>query len=87
MAAARCWALARPVVSTTIGAEGLPLVSGEHVLLADEPEAFATAVVGLLADPARRQALGARGRRLVEMEYGWATVARAFERELEEVRR
>jgi glycosyltransferase involved in cell wall biosynthesis len=77
--------MAKPVVSTTIGAEGLPLAPGEHVLLADEPDAFAQAVVELLRDPQRRQALGAAGRRLVEAEYGWASVARAFERQLEEV--
>jgi glycosyltransferase involved in cell wall biosynthesis len=77
--------MAKPVVSTTVGAEGLPLEPDEHVVLADEPDAFARAVVALLRDPQRRMALGTAGRRLVETEYGWATVARSFERQLEEV--
>lgn len=71
-------AMGKAVVSTSIGAEGLPLVSGEHFLCADEPASFAAAVVGLLRDPARRLSLGEAGRRLTEERYGWPQVARAF---------
>jgi glycosyltransferase involved in cell wall biosynthesis len=78
-------AMAKAVVSTPIGAEGLPLVHGEHFLEADGASAFAAAVVGLLRDPARRKALGAAGRRLVETQYGWATVARDFETQCQEI--
>jgi glycosyltransferase involved in cell wall biosynthesis len=77
-------AMAKAVVSTRIGAEGLPLVPGRHFLEAEEPTAFAEAVVALLRDPARRQALGAAGRRLVETRYGWAAVAREFETQCQE---
>jgi glycosyltransferase involved in cell wall biosynthesis len=77
-------AMAKAVVSTRIGAEGLPLVHGEHFLEADGASAFAAAVVGLLRDPAHRQTLGAAGRRLVETQYGWATVARDFEIQCQE---
>jgi polysaccharide biosynthesis protein PslH len=72
-------AMGKPVVSTTVGAEGLPLVAGEHFVRADGPAEFAAAVVSLLGDPARRQALGTAGRRLVEQRYSWAQVARVFE--------
>jgi sugar transferase (PEP-CTERM/EpsH1 system associated) len=72
-------AMAKAVVSTTVGAEGLPLVPGRHFLAADAPAAFADAVVALLRDPARRRALGAAGRRLVEKRYSWPQVAREFE--------
>jgi polysaccharide biosynthesis protein PslH len=72
-------AMAKAVVSTTVGAEGLPLVPGRHFLAADAPAAFAEAVVALLRDPARRRALGAAGRRLVERRYSWPQVAREFE--------
>jgi polysaccharide biosynthesis protein PslH len=72
-------AMAKAVVSTTVGAEGLPLVPGRHFLAADAPAAFADAVVALLRDPARRRALGAAGRRLVEQRYSWPQVAREFE--------
>jgi sugar transferase (PEP-CTERM/EpsH1 system associated) len=72
-------AMAKAVVSTTLGAEGLPLVPGEHFIAADDPALFARSVVSLLRDPARRHALGKAGRRLVEEHYSWPQVARAFE--------
>ncbi len=78
-------AMAKPVVSTGVGAEGLPLVAGEHFVRADDPEDFARAVVALLRDPARRRALGAAGRRLVAERYAWSRVAREFETQCEEV--
>ena len=60
-------ALARgmPVVSTTMGVEGIDAAHGEHLLVADEPEAFAQAVVRLLDDPPLRKRLARNGRRLV----------------------
>ena len=75
-------AMGKAVVSTTVGAEGLSLVPGEHLLVADDPVSFARAVVSLLRDPARRRALGAAGRRLVEQRYAWPQVAREFESRL-----
>ena len=72
-------AMGKAVVSTTIGAEGLPLTDGAHFVRADEPAAFASAVAALLRDPARRRVLGAAGRRLVEERYSWAQVAADFE--------
>jgi sugar transferase (PEP-CTERM/EpsH1 system associated) len=71
-------AMERPVVSTTVGAEGLPLRDGVDALLADEPAAFAAAVVGLLQDPARGAALAAAGAAVVRAEYGWDGVAARF---------
>jgi glycosyltransferase involved in cell wall biosynthesis len=78
-------ALAKPVVSTSIGAEGLSLVPGQQVVIADDPAEFARAVVSLLRDPKRQQAIGLAGRRLVEHRYSWATVASEFEALCEEV--
>jgi len=78
-------AMAKPVVSTSVGAEGLPLVSGEHFVRADAPADFAGAVVSLLRDPARRRVLGDAGRRLVGERYAWPRVAREFEARCEEV--
>lgn len=73
-------AMGKAVVSTTIGAEGLPLEEGVHILRADDPGTFAGKVLDLLGDRARRRALGTAGRRLMAQEYSWSRVAQDFER-------
>jgi polysaccharide biosynthesis protein PslH len=78
-------AMGKAVVSTTIGAEGLPLVPGEHFVRADEPAEFAQAVISLLRDPERRGALGAAGRRLMAERYSWPQVAGEFDARCREV--
>jgi glycosyltransferase involved in cell wall biosynthesis len=78
-------AMGKAVVSTTVGAEGLPLVPGEHFLCADEPEQFARAVVSLLRDGAQRRALGRAGRHVVEQRYSWPQVAQIFEARCQEI--
>jgi glycosyltransferase involved in cell wall biosynthesis len=72
-------AMGKAVVSTTVGAEGLPLIPGKHFVQADDPADFGRAVVSLLRDADRRRALGLAGRRLVEERYSWAQVAHEFE--------
>ena len=72
-------ALEKAVVSTTVGAEGLALVPGREAIVADDPDEFARAVVSLLRDPRRREALGLAGRRLVESRYTWTRVTGQFE--------
>jgi sugar transferase (PEP-CTERM/EpsH1 system associated) len=72
-------AMGKAVVSTTVGAEGLPVTNGEHVLLADEPRTFARAVVRLLRDVDRRRQLEAAARALVVEKYDWSAVAGTFE--------
>lgn len=62
-------AMAKPVVSTTLGAEGLDLRHGHEILLEDDPRAFAEAVAMLLTDPARASEMGAAARRAVEQAY------------------
>lgn len=69
-----------PIVSTTIGMEGLPAVAGRHYLLADRPEEFADALVSLLADPARGARIAADARSFVEASFSSARVAAEFER-------
>lgn len=71
-------AMERPVVSTTIGAEGLPVRHGEHILLADDPDRFASEVVALLQNPARGDRLGAAAAAYVRAEFGWDRVAARF---------
>lgn len=69
-------AIGTPVVSTTIGAQGLTLESGKHVLLGDTPEDFAGAVVKMLTAPALRQNLAETGRRHVLDHYTWSQLGR-----------
>jgi polysaccharide biosynthesis protein PslH len=68
-------ALGRPVVSTTIGCEGLDVVDGEHLFIADTPEQFAQKTVRLLQDRHLCQYICANGRQLVEARYGWDKIA------------
>jgi sugar transferase (PEP-CTERM/EpsH1 system associated) len=68
-------AMGKAVVSTTIGAEGLPVADGEHVLIADEPRSFAGAVLTVLRDRARRRTLETAARTLVVQHYDWSAVA------------
>jgi glycosyltransferase involved in cell wall biosynthesis len=75
-------AMERALVTTRIGAEGLPLEPGRHALTADTPEAFAQAILRLLADPAEAERLGKSGAELVRANYGWDGVARAFTDEM-----
>jgi sugar transferase (PEP-CTERM/EpsH1 system associated) len=70
--------MAKAVISTPIGAEGLPVRDGEHLLLADSPTQFAESTVNLLGDPARRRQLGMAARDLVKENYSWGSVARNF---------
>jgi len=65
------WAAGRAVVSTRVGAEGLPARHGENLLLADDAHSFAEAVWLLLTDPDLRRQLGQAGRRLFETEFTW----------------
>jgi glycosyltransferase involved in cell wall biosynthesis len=63
-----------PVVSTSVGAEGLEVESGKHLLLADSPSAFAQCCLRLLADPALREHLTAQGFELVRAKYEWRAI-------------
>ncbi len=72
-------AMAKAVVATPVGAEGLPLVDNRHFVCADGPRAFAAAVVSLLRDPARRLELGRNGCDLVQTRYSWSRVSTSFE--------
>jgi len=72
-------AMGKAVVSTTLGAEGLPVQHGENIILADDPADFAREAVALLRDAPRRERLGHAARQLVEQSYGWPAVAAYFE--------
>jgi len=67
-------AMGLPVVSTSVGAEGLDVRSGEHLLIADGVAEFAQAVVKVLRDPELADRLGRNGRELVCEKYSWNRV-------------
>lgn len=69
----------RPVVSTRIGAEGLSVVDGRHLLIADTADEFAAATARLLADRALAGRLVQEARLLIDRRYGFALVARDIE--------
>ncbi len=79
------FALGRAVVSTTLGAEGIEAVDGEHILIRDEPGEFADAVVEMLTDPARRDEIGRKARALAVEKYSWPGVAKYFSDEVEKL--
>ncbi len=69
----------KAVVSTSIGAEGLELESGKHLLTADSPHEFARRITELLESPLERRELGEKGRKLVTQCFGWDGIARGLE--------
>jgi polysaccharide biosynthesis protein PslH len=68
-------ALGRPVVSTSIGCEGLDVVDGRHILVADGVKQFADCIVRLLTDKALYQQLATEARKFVVMKYDWDLIA------------
>lgn len=67
-------AVGRPVVTTSIGCEGLDVVSGEHLIIADDPREFAERIADLLRHPQSAEEMARAGRRLVEERYDWRQI-------------
>ena len=77
-------AMEKAIVSTTIGAEGLPVKDGAELLLADTAESFAESVVRVLNDRTLADELGRRAAATVRKEFGWEKVAERFGKICEE---
>lgn len=73
------WASGVPVVSTTVGAEGLAYSPGDNILLADSADEFALAVIQLLTDQTLAERLVQGGRATLEKYYNWRTVYTAWD--------
>ncbi len=78
-------AMNRPVVSTTLGAEGLNFANGEEILLEDDPSKFARAVANLLLDPSLRRTIARGGRLRVEKSYSLRALTGAIRDALDRV--
>jgi polysaccharide biosynthesis protein PslH len=72
-------AMGRPIVSTTLGAEGIEAVPGRDLLVADEPADFANAVNRLLAEADLAARMGQSARKLAVERYAWSGAAHALE--------
>jgi len=71
-------AMEKPLISTTVGAEGLPVRNESELLLADSPKDFAAAIERVLSDQEFSFHLGRRAARLVREQFGWNRVAQRF---------
>jgi glycosyltransferase involved in cell wall biosynthesis len=76
-----------PIVSTTIGAEGLTYTAGRDLMVADTPAAFAQECVRMLRDTASRLAVSESASKLVRDSFSWAAVTREFETILQQNQR
>ena len=72
-------AAGNPIVSTSIGVEGLPVSPGRHYLNADTPEEFADAIVHLIRNRELRFSISQAARDFVEANYSYTVAARSFE--------
>ncbi len=71
-------AMEKPLISTTVGTEGLPVRDGAELLIADSPRSFADAVINVLTNESLASELGKRAAATVREEFGWARVAGSF---------
>lgn len=72
-------AMGKTVVSTSIGAEGLPVNNGEHLIIADQPQEFAENIITLLHDTPKREGIGSSARTFVRKHFAWQHVAGEFQ--------
>jgi glycosyltransferase involved in cell wall biosynthesis len=78
-------AMGKAVVSTTMGVEGLPVKNGQHVVLADDAETFAQAIVKLLQQYECSEALALRGMDFVRRNFSWGKAAQVFAKACQEI--
>ncbi|MHB0999872.1 MAG: glycosyltransferase family 4 protein [Armatimonadota bacterium] len=79
-------ALGLPIVTTSIGCEGIAVNDGEHLLMADTPDDFAKSVLRILHDPSLRSRLGTAGRSLVEQQYSWPPIIDKLDKAISNLR-
>ena len=75
-------AMGLPIISTSIGAEGLLITEGEEILIRDSAESFAEAVLQLNSNVELRQKLRLNGRKLVEKQYDWESIFSNYEQQM-----
>jgi sugar transferase (PEP-CTERM/EpsH1 system associated) len=78
-------AMEKAVVSTSIGCEGLDIIPGKHLLVADRTEKFAEFTIQLVKNRETRRELGENGGRIVRERYDWDAIARNLENMYEKI--
>jgi len=73
------WSWGLPVVSTSVGAEGISTVDGENLLIADDEESFADCLIRVMQERTLARRLSENGRTAVEMLYDWRRVYQAWD--------
>ena len=74
-----------PVISTALGAEGLPAKDGENIILADSPEKLAETTIKMLEDPDQRDKIAMSARELMVEHYSWQRGVQILDEVLEQV--
>lgn len=74
-----CMAAGVPVVSTTVGAEGLCYRDGADIVIADDPRGFAAACIRLLSEDATRRSIASNALEYAQSKLSWEAVSREFE--------
>ena len=72
-------AMGLPVVSTTVGAEGLPVTDGNEIVLRDSPNTFSRSLVSLLQNREKANKIAETACRVVRGKFGWSSIAKQFE--------
>jgi glycosyltransferase involved in cell wall biosynthesis len=80
-------AQAKPVVATTVAAEGIDVTPGENILIADDPVEFAKKVLYLLRNEEIAREMGERARELIEKKYNWDLIAENIHRIYEDCKK
>jgi len=78
----QAWGMGRPVVSTSIGAEGLLYKDGENIEIADDPKTFAGKIIMLFENKNQYNKLAKNGRKTVELNYRFGVVSRKLDKVL-----
>jgi glycosyltransferase involved in cell wall biosynthesis len=71
-------AVGTPVVTTSKGTEGLDVINGQHLLIADEPDSFADAILTLFSDESLRQRITSNALQLIKEKYDWSVIMPKF---------
>jgi glycosyltransferase involved in cell wall biosynthesis len=74
-----------PIVTTSLGAEGVNAENGRDMIIADDPGDFAAAVIRLLRDDGLCESLGKRARNLAVERFSWEKGVEELEQVLQEV--